>query len=349
MTTRALLRGHPSRLLLNVANVALVALAACRSPSEVRPASELLSVADRESFSRVEEALARGDADGALSTLDAFVERRPDYFRARRARQDALLLAGRDDVARTEALRAVHTLGDAPTRTLLARLLPDAAAERQLQRAVRTDPTFHWAWYALAVIAARRADFEEAEDALDRALQLDPRFLEATRARAEVRERQADFEGAAADYRGYLDVRPTDADALYNFATILHRELRRPDAAEELYRFLLDLDGDRTEAAVGLAVCLTEAGDYAAAERIYLAVADQEPAALFNLGMLYQEHLGRDRDAWECFRKFIRFEPVEGGKSPAVADRWIYAPVRISELEQKLGIGPRPEPAEESE
>jgi len=300
---------------------------------------DALSPSIEEQLESAERALSREDEAAALHLSEQVLSRDPFSYPALRVRQEARIGLGEREQVLEEALRAVALKPRDPLAcVLLARLLTEQdrdLAGRLLERALLADPRHPFALHGLGVMAAREGRFEEAEARFSQALESAPGFQRARLHRALVRDQLADFEGAADDYTRYLRDDGDDRVALYNLASITHRELHRPDQAEELYRVLLDIDDGLTEAVVGLAVCLTEQHRFEAAEALYLSVRDREPSALFNLGMLYQEHLGRPEQARECFEEFVSL----GGEALArqsLADRWIYAPVRLAELDQVL-------------
>ena len=297
------------------------------------------SPAVRDLVTDAERLLDGGDAEAALRTLDRALAGQADCFRALRARQEALLALKRGKEVLAEARQAVHERpGDPAACVLLARLLPvedGEAQERLLRRALTSVPEYPWALHGLGVLEVRAGRFEKAEELFSHALKVHPGHLDARLHRAHVRDQLADFEGAADDYEMYLRSRRGEPAALYNLASITHRELHRPDEAEELYRVLLDIDDGMTAAVVGLAVCLTEQQQFQAAEALYLSVCADEPSALFNLGMLYQEQLDRPDLASDCFNRFVALSGEQAARQ-SIADRLMYAPVRLSELEQRM-------------
>ncbi len=317
--------------------VPLLLVGACSIGGPSLPTDATADAARRERLERARDLLAGGDAEAAREVLEAAFEGGEERFRERRLWQEAMVALGREAEALESARRSVEAGGGADALVLQARLEPDGgAAEARLREALELDPDHAWAEFGLGVLAARRGDFEVAEERLTAALESEPTFEEALVRRAQVRDRLADFEGAADDYRAYLERRRDDVDALYDYATIVHRELFRPSEAEDLYRRLLRRAPEHTEATVGLAVCLEERGRYEEAEELYLSVWSRAPSALFNLGMLYQDRLERYAEARECFRRFLEIEPSPDGPAISIADRLIYAPLRLEELERRL-------------
>lgn len=315
---------------------------ACRSADPVTPRSELASVDVIVRIQAAERLLALGDAEAALTQLREIVRLAPSYYLGLRAEQDALLALGREDEALELARTRAEGEPDPVAWVLLARLQSDKDAERSLEQALEMDPQCHHAHYALGVVAARGARYEDAERSFSRALDVWPRLHVARRARAEIRDQLADFTGAAADYEAYLDDEPWDQDARYNLASILHRELARPQDAERHYRLLLDQNPDNDVAMVGLAVRLMERGDpgfddFVVAERLLLKASNREATALFDLGVLYQEKLDLPEQALASFERFLAQDaPAQDVRT--VADRLFYAPLRIEALRREIGI-----------
>lgn len=319
------------------------ALCACQARRFLEPDDEAVPREMREPLRLAELALRAGDAEAARQGFEQVIAAAPDCFRALRGQQEALLAQGRRDAALQIARSRLDAKGDAQAHLLMARIAEsDGApeeADADLARALELDPRSHWARYAQALRFAAQSDFEKAEDALDAALGEWAGFEEARLARARVRATRAEFADAADDYRDYLDAEPTDAAALQELATLLHRELAEPEQAEKLYEQLHALDPTSTAAIVGLAVRAAEKGDYAAAEHRYLEIEDREPVALFNLGLLYYRKLDRLEDARRCF---VAFRDWQGEKSHElrVEDRYILAPIYIEEIGRLLAAKP---------
>lgn len=307
----------------------------CAGTGEETDRELLESQAVRTLVVDAEQRLSGDQLDQAVELLEKALEIDPTHFRAHRLLQEARILRGQEDEVIAGARQRVHDRpGDAGAQVLLARVLDDPEAiERHLDLALEADAGFAWAHVGKGVEAARRGEFAVAQQHLSRAVERDVNLSEAYLYRANVRDQLADFEGAADDYRTYLRFRGGDLGALYKLASITHRELHRPDEAEELYRVLLDLDDGMTSAVVGLAVCLTEQRRFDAARQLYERVEDLEPSALFNLGMLYQDHLDQPDLARQKFEKFMQLEG-EMASRRSIADRYIYAPVRLSELDR---------------
>ena len=279
---------------------------------------------------RIERLLADGQPSVALAEAERQLRTDPASLPVRRAHQDCLIALGRVDEALAIADAAVREQGDPDSRVLLARLVDDRSARAELTEALRFDPRHPWALYGRAVLSVRAGDVDDALGFVDRSLEADPALTEARRLRAELRDRVGRFDGAADDYRTYLEARPGDIEAMYNLAAILHQELDESADASRLYEELLRIDPTHTKAVVGLAVCATEREEFARAEQLYLTIADRESVALFNLGLLYADDLDRPEDARDCFVRYLEHAGAEG------ADRVVYAPLYIQELERRL-------------
>lgn len=314
----------------------LLLIGACSTGRSVLPIDPFAGERHGALRAQARDLLEAGDAGAAVVLLEAGFRDGADDLRTRRLWQDAMRALDREEEAREQAGRMVDAGGGVDALFLLARLLEDQPAEDLLREALELEPGHAWSEYGLGVLAARRGDFEAAEARFTAALDAAPSFAEGRLRRAQVRDRRADFDGAASDYRSYLELDPDDIDALYDYASIVHRELQRPSEAEDLYRRLLARAPQYTAATVGLAACLEERGRYEEAEELYLSAWSREPSALFNLGMLYQDRLHRYEEARECFRRFLEIEPSEHGPPVSIADRLIYAPLRLEELDRRL-------------
>jgi tetratricopeptide (TPR) repeat protein len=123
--------------------------------------------------------------------------------------------------------------------------------------------------------------------------------------------------------------------ARHEYASLLHRELGRRDAALDEYRAMLAIEPGSTEAIVGMAVIATLRGDTREAERLYLEIADEEPVALVNLGLLYRDDLGRKAEALACFRRYLAFDGPRAADRSAT-DRIFVVPNYVAELEAEL-------------
>lgn len=301
------------------------------------PACRLADLADDEvpdppELAQAERDLAAGRADLALARIEPFARMPQARLRARRAWQECMIALRREAEALATADAQADRWGDADSYVLVARLVDADAARAELRTALLLEPTHAFAWYGLAVLAVRAGDIEGARDLATTAIEFDAELPEARRLRAELRDRLADPKGAVADYEALLRLQPADRDAMFNLATLLQGDLADEDTAVELYQRLLQQDPHDARSVVGLAVALTAEGKLVEAERLYLAVRDREPIAWFNLGLLYADHLGRLAEAKQCFEEFCAHQ----GSLAYGADRALYAPLQIQELERRI-------------
>ena len=153
-----------------------------------------------------QEAVARGDLDGALVVLDTALAATPD---------DAPLLLER---------AGVHAASGRY-----------GAARQDLERVLRTDPAHIEAIMALALLLSRRGLWIEAVPRLQRAVELRPGYAAAWCQLGESLNRLDQLKEACAAYERAVELEPRNARALYGLGIVLDR-LKRPDDATHMYR-----------------------------------------------------------------------------------------------------------------
>jgi predicted Zn-dependent protease with MMP-like domain len=138
-----------------------------------RPAEQALDLA--------EEALERGDPEGALELADEVLGVDPEHPDGWLIRAEALRELGDPDAAVT-AYRRLNTLvpddavGWAGLGTLLFDLLEFDEARVYLTRAIRLDPSNPEGWWGRGLLRERRADVRGARRDFLRAHLLDPHY-----------------------------------------------------------------------------------------------------------------------------------------------------------------------------
>ena len=109
------------------------------------------------------------------------------------------------------------------------------AAQRDLERALRSDPAHADALAALGVVLSRRGLLSEAVPLLRRVVDAEPGRAIAWYQLGEALNKVDDLLGARAAYERAIELEPRSAKALYGLGIVLDR-LRRPDEATRMYR-----------------------------------------------------------------------------------------------------------------
>jgi tetratricopeptide (TPR) repeat protein len=153
-----------------------------------------------------QEAVSRGDPDGALAVLDAALAAAPD---------DASLLLER---------AAVHSVSGRY-----------GASRKDLERVLDADPTNVEALMSLALLLSRRGLWIEAVPRLKRAIDLRPGYAGAWCQLGESLNRLDNLTEAYAAYERAVELEPRNPRALYGLGIVLDR-LKRPEDATQMYR-----------------------------------------------------------------------------------------------------------------
>jgi Flp pilus assembly protein TadD len=153
-----------------------------------------------------QEAVARGDIDGALAVLDTALAAAPD---------DALLLLER---------AVVHSANG-----------NFGAARQDLERVLHADPAHMEAIMGLALLLSRRGLWNEAVTRLKRAVELRPGYAAAWCQLGESLNRLDQLKEACAAYERAIELEPRNPRALYGLGIVLDR-LKRPEDATHMYR-----------------------------------------------------------------------------------------------------------------
>ena len=127
------------------------------------------------------------------------------------------------------------------------------------------------ALHRLAILAMRRAAFDECDALLQRLLILAPADTEAHTTRARLLAARGDLEGARAVVDSILDARPDDVGALQALAQFRAWNADRK-GSEKAWRQALALDPSNLDTRLGLARTLRQQGRHAAAAEILTAV-----------------------------------------------------------------------------
>lgn len=331
-------------MLAFVGCAAALSLAACTRPCLPLLSDDVLGDEDSARYATASLALRNGRHEDAQIALESLVHDHPDYFPALRDLMDVQLALELSADVEHDLAERLAKRDDALAHLLAARFADQrgdtVTAATELAHATELEPKNPHVRYARAVAAARESKFDIALEELDAVLDSCSPQPEAFLARARVRTVFGRFEEAIADYSSYFASRDGDNVALHEAASLLHRELSRPSEASELYQRMLKNDPQDAAAAIGLAVVATERGEFPTAEALYRGVADREPIAWFNLGLLYRDRLDRKRDALACFERFVQYDGANADHR-STTDVIFVAPNYIAELRQQLGEGTR--------
>ena len=224
------------------------------------------------------------DLTGAAATLLNLRPEAPDPGRVDALMGALYLRAGSTDSARATLSRAVAARPDlAGLRFGLGRVdlelrkKPKQAIPSFL-KAIEIDSTYAEA-YSLLAIAYRQTDqVRHARRAADRAITLNPRLAEPYRLLAEVYVEEGNTGAAGIFFRHYLDRKPGDQDAAFEFAN----DLFESGAYEALLEIAVRLTEPRSLPLLGFA--LVQKGDHEGALRAYqdyIATLGQAERALY--------------------------------------------------------------------
>lgn len=259
-------------------------------------------------LSRLREAaelhrLRTGNHDKAIPLLEQASDLAPDDNAVKLALADALGAAGRFEEARTLLRSLVEAFGGrrpkerAPVHYHLARLdlaVGDRArALVELDAATRIDPANPQILRALAELARDDGQFDRAERSY-RALLTVLRRQEDTPDDAPITRSEVMFELAQiAERQGEADRAKEILESAFELSTENIVEARRLESA-------LRKKGDDASLARALEARLQRAGAEALSDlQVLLGKVPDAAEVLTELGRLYEEHLGREEDAYE--------------------------------------------------
>lgn len=248
------------------------------SAAELAPNAEDVLVALSETRRR------QGDAEGAVSALEAFVKQHPDALVARVALMSALREGGRTDEAIAHAQEVlVRRAGD-----------PNALAE-------------------LALAYLDKGEVDTAELLSEESLKAKEASAVAERTAGLVALEQGDDAVAFRHFARASELDPNDTTARLNMGTVL-LEAGVYDKAEGEFRAVLEKKPADLDAGLGLAAALRgqgsrdKPGPYQEAGKILLGLLEKNsrsPEVAFNLGVLYADYLQRPTEAKRMFERFM--------------------------------------------
>jgi tetratricopeptide (TPR) repeat protein len=120
-----------------------------------------------------------------------------------------------------------------------------AAAESDLDKAVKIYPKFAIAWYQLGIVRQKRNAPSDAVEAWKEAVKQDSRYLKPYESLAAMADQREDWPAAEEYSREWLELDPKDFAAAYLINAIANARLNRIEAAERAARAGLEVDKER--------------------------------------------------------------------------------------------------------
>ncbi|MBV9190995.1 MAG: tetratricopeptide repeat protein [Betaproteobacteria bacterium] len=184
---------------------------------------------------------ALGDLGGAIASYERALESEPaDPFANYNFGK---LLYGRGELARASELlaRALQSRADFPEARIVLALIhlsrgKHTHAATELEAALRQRPDDFGALFHYAATLRALNRLAEARDVLKRVIAIDKRNADAHAALSDVLAALGDSAGATAALEAVLAQRPDWADALFNYGTLLRRQLRLEEAERAFRR-----------------------------------------------------------------------------------------------------------------
>lgn len=352
--------GRPWRGLGSGGRTALVfvavSLAACQSaPPGAGPQDAAPPPGVADAYQRAVLAARGNQFAGALEAVRQVVDRAPDWLPGHWLHQDVARQLGG---AAEQAMRDFYA-GFRPRTPLVeslcrARLLPTAyERDRALRAVLAQHPGSAFAHQSLARNLHAEGRFLAAADAYEQALRADPKRFDARRERAEVLVEIGRWDEAAAEFQTYLDAVPEDDPARRALTTLLLYRLGRLDQAKRNLDVLEARLPDDIDLWMDRAAALWLGGEPLRALAKYRAVLERRPdtpRALWNVGLLYFEELGKQPAAraryWPAaraaFTLFLQGPLPQDGFDQF--ERAVAVPVRLQRIQQVLGPAPAEPP-----
>lgn len=259
---------------------------------------------------------ATGEADLALGLLKDLATRHPKWALAHYEYANTLSLLGRGEEA-IAALR--HAVAVQPDHTDAWRALgdhltaigdtagADAAYARHIEAATR-DPQ---------LLAAARAlvanQIPEAEARLRTHLKAHPTDVAALRMLAEVAARLRRWNDAEAILANCLELAPGFDAARHNYALVLNRQGRAPEALPHVEQLLAKEPRNPGYRALRAAL-LANVGEYEAARRVYVEILDEYPqqAQLWTSYGHTLKTIGDIAGSIAAYRRSLQIDPRNG-------------------------------------
>ena len=156
-----------------------------------------------------------------------------------------------------------------------------AAAESDLDKAVKIYPKFAIAWYELGIVRQKRNALSDAVEAWKEAVKQDPKYLKPYESLAAMADQREDSTAAEEYSREWLQLDPNDFAAAYLINAIANARLNRIEAAERAARTGLEVDKERKIPRLSyvMGLILLQKQQYADAAKYLRAYLDLAPNA----------------------------------------------------------------------
>ena len=173
------------------------------------------------------------------------------------------------------------------------------------------DPVNRDALQTLVAMALQTGRMDEAEEYLGRLAASWPAEPAYTIAYSNALARRGQYEAAIQCYERLMSHKPRHADSRYNYALLL-KQIGRLEASLEQYQKALSLGiSNREEVFSNMSLVLSALNRHGEAESALekaLACNRRHVPALYNLGLLHEEH-GRREEARQLFRRVLKQAP----------------------------------------
>jgi tetratricopeptide (TPR) repeat protein len=156
-----------------------------------------------------------------------------------------------------------------------------AAAESDLDKAVKIYPKFAIAWYQLGIAREKRNAPSDAVVAWKEAVKQDPKYLKPYESLAAMADQREDWTAAEEYSRKWLQLDPNDFAAAYLINAIANARLNRIEAAERAAQTGLEVDKDRKLPRLSyvMGLILLQKQQYAEAAKYLRAYLELAPNA----------------------------------------------------------------------
>ncbi len=261
---------------------------------------------------------ARGDIKGGFDHFENATRLRDDLGETHNNLGSALAAMGRPDEGIAQFKIASERQPEIPQfqlnlgNALLAAEKPEEA-EATYRRLTERFPKMFQAWNNLGVVQVQLGKLDAGVDSLRRATELQPPLEDvkaslqaALRTAAERLAREGKFATAETVYRDLLRQSPTDIQLLTNRGVTLY-QLGQKDEAIAIFRRVLEINPDATEAAESLAIAT---GDFQLLTKIGLRLLE----------------LGQKEGAIATLRKALEINPHATEAKEALANATRRAP-----------------------